>query len=361
MRQIPETSSMMPSSPSQSQNASHSQPASLYAVPTHMLSKKSIISFHPTMIRKNQSSPLFSSATSPSTTTTSTTSAPRRSSKLDILLDDPANIKPWSPPTNPLLAKEEEERTLYDHLSPPRKQLPSRKSNPKFLPKSDSTGNIRSRRHGGPVKPRKVLLRKLSSNSATDQTTAVRSLADVHPNEFLWKFLQAKKLNPRKVSYREMKGYFLELTNERVAGYDMELVRAVRNEDMEMLEEMSHDRNLECCNKFGESIVHTVCRRCSVDMLEFLLRKNVDIRVACEMGRNPLHDTCWTTEINFDVVKKLLEVCPDFLYICDNRNLTPLSYISSKGQWLEWNNFLLKNQHLLLPKHIRFESLHATS
>jgi hypothetical protein len=349
MRRIPETSPYFSSSsPTQHESSAAEGEELSFAVPMHMLSKKSIISFPPAMMRKNQSTPALSGTAPPSS----------RSNKLDILLADPAkSSKPWDPPTNPLLAGE---REVHSKQQISEKTIPSRKSKPKFFHKSDSTPNMmRSRRAS---KNPKVMRRKLSSGSSAaagagaGATKAARSLADVHPNEFLTKFLQAKKLQPRNVSYREMENFFLEITPERLA-YDMDLVRAIRNEDIETLQEMSQHRNLECCNKFGESIVHTACRRQSARVLQFLLDKKVDIRVACEMGRNPLHDTCWTTDINFDVVKLLLEVCPDFLYICDNRNLTPLSYISSQEQWLAWNHFLLKNQELLLPKYLTFESV----
>jgi ankyrin repeat protein len=109
---------------------------------------------------------------------------------------------------------------------------------------------------------------------------------------------------------------------------------------------------MQCSNRFGESILHAACRRGAVRTLEFLLEEGkVDVRVICDYGRTPLHDACWTTSANLQVVRLLLEQCPDLLHITDRRNSTPLDYIH-KDNWAEWGVFLKNNADLVVPKEL---------
>lgn len=204
--------------------------------------------------------------------------------------------------------------------------------------KSDSTPNLQT------IMPKK---RRVESPQ--------RSLATTNPNDFLSLLLRSRNISPRTFSALELEEFFVEVTPDLVARYDMQIVSAVRAEDIETLRTIAKTKPLQCCNRFGESIVHTACRRGTAAVLRFLLQKDVNIRVACEQGRTPLHDTCWTAQTNFEIVEILLEVCPDFLYITDSRNLTPLSYISMKEQWGPWNHFLEEHQDLLLPKYLTFD------
>ncbi len=131
-------------------------------------------------------------------------------------------------------------------------------------------------------------------------------------------------------------------------GYTMELTTAVRQHDLEKIKEIeAKGQNLQCTNKFGESVVHTAARRGAFDILSFFLEHGVSLRVCCEQGRNPLHDACWTGRPNFEVVKLLLEYEVNFLLAADKRGLIPLEYIPNAG-WEEWEQFLYENRDLLL-------------
>jgi len=147
-------------------------------------------------------------------------------------------------------------------------------------------------------------------------------------------------------------GYFHEHTDEQIAGYDMALMSAVRSQNLATLREM-HDagRDLQVCNPFHESILHTVARVGNVDMLNYLMNEaNVNLRVCCDSGRTPLHDACWTTTPNFALITIILTHSPDFLLVGDNRNFTPLDYIP-KQCYEEWNSFLRRlDPALLQPK-----------
>jgi Ankyrin repeats (many copies) len=141
-------------------------------------------------------------------------------------------------------------------------------------------------------------------------------------------------------------GFFQELSTEAVASYDTELAQAVRLQNVDTLRALWKQRgNLHAGNKFGETILHSACRRGSVPVLQFLLHEaRVPLRVCCDSGRTPLSDACWTTspESNTSwtvLMDLILDECPEFLYITDKRGFTPLSYVPRK-HWGEWCLYL---------------------
>lgn len=84
---------------------------------------------------------------------------------------------------------------------------------------------------------------------------------------------------------------------------------AARSVNLKLLKQFLRDgRNLDACNKFGESIVHIMCRRGSLEGLSFLVEKaNVSLMVRDDFGRNPLHDAmnhAWFEEIDLILVRK---------------------------------------------------------
>ncbi|GAX26308.1 hypothetical protein FisN_16Lh146 [Fistulifera solaris] len=131
-------------------------------------------------------------------------------------------------------------------------------------------------------------------------------------------------------------------------GYTIELTSAVRQHDLEKIKEIAvKGHNLQCTNKFGESVVHTAARRGALDILSFFVEQSLSLRVCCEQGRNPLHDACWTGRPDFEVVKLLLEYEVRFLLAADKRGLIPLEYIPNAA-WREWENFLNENRDIFL-------------
>jgi ankyrin repeat protein len=103
---------------------------------------------------------------------------------------------------------------------------------------------------------------------------------------------------------------------------------------------------LECgispnaCNKFGESIVHLVCRRGHYDLLTMLMDAGCSIKVSDDYGRTPLHDACWQSKPNFEVIRLILQTDKDLIRMRDIRGTTPLSYVK-KENFVAWNEFLL--------------------
>ena len=97
--------------------------------------------------------------------------------------------------------------------------------------------------------------------------------------------------------------------------------------------------NPNACNKFGESIIHAVCRRGDHAALSVLLEYKASVCVSDDFGRTPLHDACWTSEPNFDLITMLLDQDPWLLCLSDCRGSTPLSYVR-RNHWALWIGFL---------------------
>lgn len=153
-------------------------------------------------------------------------------------------------------------------------------------------------------------------------------------------------------SYKTLKdSYFIQVTPEMIESYDLVIMTAVRNSDLETLRQLyAEGRNFQCCNRFHESILHTAARRGCTEIMDFLLHTaQLDLRVVCDSGRNPLHDACWTGQPNFTIIRWILEACPDFLLLADNRNFIPFDYIP-KEAYQQWDTFLTENPELLKPR-----------
>merc|ERR1711988_1097628 len=122
------------------------------------------------------------------------------------------------------------------------------------------------------------------------------------------------------------------------------MVNAVRNKDLETLKALQRDgRTMDASNKFGESVMHMACRRGANNILEFLLKSGVDINRSDDYGRTPLHDACWTSTPNFDIVRLLLDSNRVLVAVADSRGALPLSYIP-QDHWPEWCSFLFRQK-----------------
>jgi hypothetical protein len=135
--------------------------------------------------------------------------------------------------------------------------------------------------------------------------------------------------------------FFEMRPDDFVKSYNMEVVKAMRKDDVETLRRLKDSgHSMNCGSKAGDTLLHAVCRRGSSKIVEFLLNEcALSPRVACEYGRTPLHDACWTSQPNFHVINLLLDKSPDLLYITDNRGHNPLDFIP-KQSWKVWCEFL---------------------
>jgi Ankyrin repeats (3 copies) len=147
--------------------------------------------------------------------------------------------------------------------------------------------------------------------------------------------------------------FFLKTTPVHIHGYQTDVIMAVRKDDVYALRKLHESgRTMQACNKFGESIVHMACRRGSTEIMKFLMDEaGVTIGLRDDYGRTPLHDALWTCKPAFDLVKLILQVCPDLLFTTDKRGFTPFSYVR-RDHWVPWCQFLDDNKDLVLPKKL---------
>jgi hypothetical protein len=173
------------------------------------------------------------------------------------------------------------------------------------------------------------------------------------PLSLLKKILQEKSISPKFTLALDLDDFFLKMTSKNVQAYDMPKATAIRQCDIAALRAM-HQKGeiLQCCNRFGESIVHTACRRGSAVCIQFLTQEaGVSLRVRDDYGRTALHDACWTNIPNFELIEMILKSCPDLLFIADKRGVYPLQY-TRKDYHEDWCKFLEENQELLTPKEL---------
>jgi ankyrin repeat protein len=147
--------------------------------------------------------------------------------------------------------------------------------------------------------------------------------------------------------------FFLKMTEENTLSYTSDVIAAVRNQDIESLERLqSTGTNLQCCNNFGESILHMACRRGFTDVVNYLLSKGgISPQIRDDYGRTPMHDAFWSATPNFELVQMLMKKCPDLLLICDVRGQSCLSY-AQKTHRPQWCRFLWKNKELINPTSV---------
>lgn len=196
------------------------------------------------------------------------------------------------------------------------------------------------------VKKRKVEI--ITSNPTASSVKPI----NINPTHHLKQIL--KEITGR--SYHDCKApdvkhFFLQVGPSNIEAYQNDVITAVRSRDIRALRKMhSQGRILQCCNQFGESILHMACRRGSLDVVKFLVNEaGVCVRVMDDYGRTPLHDAFWAKEPEIELVKLLISICPDLLLISDVRGFVPLSYVR-KEHWNIWCQFLEDHRDFLPPK-----------
>lgn len=148
--------------------------------------------------------------------------------------------------------------------------------------------------------------------------------------------------------------YFISLTEEQQLAYDNEKVGAVQNNDLDSLREMFHSGEImQTSNRFGESLLHTACRRGFTDIVHFFLYEaGVCPRIRDDMGRTPMHDACWSScAPNHDLMRMLIEMAPEMLLSRDSRGHTPFDY-ARREHWPNWVMFLNENRQFIVKSFL---------
>jgi len=164
---------------------------------------------------------------------------------------------------------------------------------------------------------------------------------EVQPQIVLVSILRDRGYKAEAKKSFEIKDFFYKFTDEDIAGYDQEVINAIRQQDIPLLKELrKKGKKLQCANRFGESLVHMACRRGFTDVVRFLIEEaGVTLRVKDDYGRTPLHDACWNVSPNFELMSYLLEKEADLLLVEDARGHFPFSY-TRRNHWKDWARFL---------------------
>ena len=140
-------------------------------------------------------------------------------------------------------------------------------------------------------------------------------------------------------------------SEEEIEGYNLEVVMALREQDLSKLKEFHQNgQPLACCNRFGESLLHMACRRGYTEIVRFMIEEaGVSLWIHDDFGRTPLHYSCWTPEPNLELLDLLVSKAPSLLLCSDVRGHMPMNYVR-KEHWDQWVTFLKERRPLLAPK-----------
>lgn len=174
-------------------------------------------------------------------------------------------------------------------------------------------------------------------------------LPSMSPHAYLQKLLVSRGYSTKHYCSLEG-GYYCRPTPLQCASYGIRVVSAVRTSNVELIDALlSAGLSSNPCNKFGESILHMVCRRGEHALLKVLLDHGSTIQVSDDFGRTPLHDACWTAKPCFKSVEMLLERDLRLLHIVDCRGSPPLEYVK-KESWSAWVDFFERKKEVYWPQ-----------
>ncbi|KAL7492955.1 hypothetical protein ACHAWT_002091 [Skeletonema menzelii] len=144
--------------------------------------------------------------------------------------------------------------------------------------------------------------------------------------------------------------YFLTYTDEQTEAYNNEKVYAVQGNDVETLRAFHQAGEImQTSNRFGESLLHTSCRRGFTDIVRFFINEaGVSPRVRDDMGRTPMHDACWSSSPpNHEIMRILITSAPEMLLSKDKRGHSPFDY-ARREYWPQWVQFLNEHRQLIV-------------
>jgi hypothetical protein len=174
---------------------------------------------------------------------------------------------------------------------------------------------------------------------------------DVEPTIFLQDLVDAMYgFRPVVKPALKLEGYFPVISEGQIAAYDMKVLTAARDNDLKTLKELFEaGQTMDCCNRFGESLLHLACRRGFTEVGNFLLLEaKLEVRISDDCGRNPFHDICWNPKVEVELAELVLERDPTLLLIGDKRGHTPFDYARPED-WRTWREFLFERRTLLEP------------
>ena len=196
----------------------------------------------------------------------------------------------------------------------------------------------------------KLLPRSVQSSSKHKMTKRYTKTTNEHCQTPV-QWLRSLFGNSCQVNDRIIK-VFKKPSQEDLAAYDLEAVKAIRERDLEQLRAFhKQGRSLNACNQFGESLLHMACRRGDRETVSFLIREaEVRVDIRDDFGRTPIHDACWTSNPNFEVMDILISAADPYLLLAEDvRGSTPFDY-ARREHYSQWIKFLESREESLLRR-----------
>ena len=191
-----------------------------------------------------------------------------------------------------------------------------------------------------------ILLPRLDAKLPDPKTSTL------NPDEYLGALTQAMYgVKPSVKPALELDEYFDAITEEQMSAYNMDVVTACRQNDVDKLRsffEASGREALDCYNRFGEGLLNMACRRGFKEIVQFLLSREValSVRIRDDYGRTPMHDACWNPEPQVEICSWIMAVDPSLFLVADKRGFTPFQY-ARQSDWPVWREFLFSNRERL--------------
>jgi hypothetical protein len=133
--------------------------------------------------------------------------------------------------------------------------------------KGDESSPKKARKHSSTdelVDIRESLKSEEQDEKIIDLTTLPDPKVDCNPDDYLRQLVHSLyNIEPKVKKAIDLGDYFPEITDEQVAAYDILVVSACRENDVDRLKALHAEKcmSVSCCNRFGESLLHMACRR----------------------------------------------------------------------------------------------------
>jgi hypothetical protein len=227
--------------------------------------------------------------------------------------------------------------------------------------------------------PHAARLRQDSGPWIETISTTTLSHPTLKPRDCLRSLIEASGRTFGIVPAATIPHFFEPVTSDYVQGYTLTVARAVRANDVSVLQRLQAQGQFvwPCGTAFGDSILHTACRRQCAQVVEFLLLHNQEsslslnvldheashgrqlrsVRFQNQCGRTPLVDCCWTLRPTassscWRTAWLLLAACPDLLYVSDRHGSIPLDHVPPL-YFTDWCRFLRQlGAARLAPRHL---------
>jgi Ankyrin repeats (3 copies) len=213
-----------------------------------------------------------------------------------------------------------------------------------------------------PIKKRRIMLAALTMVSPPDTivtpsapskepvptfaTAGAGASTACSPKQYLEQLLQG--ISEKHIPQRFTRGAFVKPSDNESESYNV-AANLVRTNDLAKLRDLHNQgKNLDACNRVGESLLHLACRRGHVGIVEFLMNEaKVRWDHQDDFGRTVLHDALWRPDPSIELMEALLKVVsPEWLLAQDIRGHTPFDY-ARREHAEAWYEFLVKHQDMI--------------